>query len=203
MARAHPLLFLLLLLFLLTLSLLAAAPPPPQIFLSKISVDDFVAATDRALGTPEASAGRSEYAALLRATLLRDCGRELTIRDVQNIARWLPHDDDLVLLDGKAWFLGDCDASAVRALLEAQHARGTRAFVATVERDPLVREPFVLALTLLRDDDSDDDLPLSPAARSALVRAGHVATVRVANITQLTAEALALEEHGFVAPEPL
>ena len=172
-----------------------------QIFLSKISVDDFVAATDRALGTPETSAGKSEYAVLLRQTLLRDHGRDLTIRDVQNIARWLPHDDDLVLLEGKAWFLGDYDDSAARALLEAQHAHGTRAFVVTVEHDPCIREPFVLALTL--GDGDDDDLPLSPAARRTLVRAGNVATVRVANIAQLMGETGALEEHGFVAPSPL
>lgn len=172
-----------------------------QIFLSKISVDDFVAETDRALGTPESSVGKSGYAVLLRQTLLRDCGRDLTIRDVQNIARWLPHDDDLVLLEGKAWFLGDYDDSAARALLEAQHAHGARAFVVTVERDPLVREPFVLALTLGDSDGKDDDVPLSDAARRALVRAGHVATVRVANIAQLLAETGALEEHGFVAPD--
>ena len=49
-----------------------------QIFLSKISVDDFVAETDRAIGTPESSVGKSEYAVLLRQTLLREELRAVT-----------------------------------------------------------------------------------------------------------------------------
>lgn len=168
-----------------------------NVFLSRISTDDFVRATDRALGTPETSAGSSEYAALLRRTLLRDCGALLSIRDVQNIARWLPHDDDLVLLDGKNWFLGDVDDCAARDILAQQ---GARAFVVTVERDPLIREPFVLILTLGDGGDEGAKLPLSSKARKTLVRSGHVATARVADIAQLLAETSALEEHGFVAP---
>ena len=153
------------------------------------------------MGTPENKAGKSEYAQFMCQTLFRYKGRDLSIRDVQNVARWLPHDDDLLLLTGKEWFFGDYAEGAAADVLEEQHAHGRRAFLATVEHSPKAREPYLLSLT------APSSSAKLPPQLEELVKSGtsadDIVTVRVASVAKLSVAARMLEEAGYTPPQPL
>ena len=154
------------------------------------------------MGTPESKAGKSEYAQFLSRALFRYRGRDLSIRDVQNVARWLPHDDDLLLVTGKEWFFGDYPEGAAADVLEEQHARGRRAFLATVEHNLKVREPFLLCFTKPSGTTNSNAEKIEQLVKSGTT-AGDIVTVRVANVAKLSLTARMLEESGYAAPQPL
>ena len=160
---------------------------------------DFVFETDKELGIPESKAGKSEYAQCITGTLFRHRGRDISIRDVQNLARWIPHDEDLFVITGKNWFFGDCEEGQVREVLEEQHMHGYKSFIAIVQQDPHAAEPFLLSF-VFPTKSTPNDFPLSQDLISCSHHIGNVATVRLADITMLASNARLLESKGYTAP---
>ena len=112
---------------------------------------------------------------------------------------WLPHDDDLLIIAGKTWFFGDCEDGITKEILEEQHVHGHRSFIAILEQDPSVPEPFLLSFVFPRTA-GIEDFPLCSEMMSLCSRCGNVASVRIADITVLSSTARTLEGKGYASP---